>query len=187
MTVIYDYDKKKAKLIKWIMSKLYGELSKICLRTTLLVYLLTKRSVVLLCRQSKMCSANHCSGEFNEEPKYSIGIHWFCCTNASVPNTVFEAVRQTLQITVSEKVYGHISTRLYLLVVRKKPRLRCLLESIFLLCFSRLVFSLSVGKTSYGGIELLSLLAYTLPLHKTSKTGSERGYLFSQNFQEKPC
>ena len=116
-----------------------------------------------------MCSANHCSGEFNEEPKYSIGIHWFCCTNASVPNTVFEAVRQTLQITVSEKVYGHISTRLYLLVVRKKPRLRCLLESIFLLCFSRLVFSLSVGKTSYGGIELLSLLAYTLPLHKNVK------------------
>ena len=31
MTVIYDYDKKKKK-VKWIMSKLYGELSKICLR-----------------------------------------------------------------------------------------------------------------------------------------------------------
>ena len=94
------------------MSKLYGELSKICLRTTLLVYLLTKRSVVLLCRQSKMCSANHCSGEFNEEPKYSIGIHWFCCTNASVPNTVFKAVRQALHTTVCEKVCGQSAVRI---------------------------------------------------------------------------
>ena len=52
-------------------------------------------------------------GEFNEtaQPKtslakYSIEFNLFSCTNASASNSVFEAVRQTLHITVCEMVCG---------------------------------------------------------------------------------
>ena len=52
-------------------------------------------------------------GEFNEAAhpktslaKYSIEFNFFGCTNASASNSVFEAVRQTLHITVCEKSVG---------------------------------------------------------------------------------
>ena len=58
-------------------------------------------------------------GEFNEaaQPKNSLTrqifnrIQLFSCTNASAPNSVFEAVRQTLHINVCEKVCGQTTPR----------------------------------------------------------------------------
>ena len=91
-------------------SKLYGELSKICLAS-----LMTRQIFGRIQRFGRI--------------------------NASIPNTVFQAVSQTLQITVCEKVCGQtrLCTNIFIILVRSN--------------FSFLEFSLSSKNVLFDEIS----------------------------------